>query len=528
MRKREAQPAPKLARVTPAPGHGKKHINSLVGIDIVAAFHDPNLLGYSIKDPSTFGPMFTEAKAIFALPMDETELALYRQCTGRTDPPTKPFKRAVLINGRRTAKTFLMAATATWAGCFRDYSPYVSKGEKITIFCIAADRKQARLCMRYISGFLSAPGLKPYLVKETAEAFELLGNVIIEVATASVSSTRGYTLGGVLADEASWWSNADGSANPASEIFTALTPGLATIPGAMTIIATTPGGKRSFVGEIYDACYGDNNNAHTLVWSAPSLVMNCTLDPAEIELAYKLDPAAAAAEWGGQFRLDVDALLTPDVVDRATIDGMYERLYDPQYYYVAGIDMASGSAGDSATLAISHREDDIGILDLVREVRPPFSTDAVSIEFSDTMHRYGISTAFSDRWAKGWVEESFKRNNILIEYSDLDRSGIYSTFLTLINSGRAKLLDIKRLRDQLLGLTRYNSRVKEIIDHKRGQHDDVATAACLSLVKCVNELTALDYWRWAETPEGKATIDTRILENQLRSGALIFPAGVHW
>ncbi|MGO9236976.1 MAG: hypothetical protein ACLP4V_23965 [Methylocella sp.] len=463
--------------------------------------------------------MFTEVKALFALPPTEDDIALYRQCTGRTDWPTKPFKRIVLVNGRRTAKTFLGAAIITWAACFRDYSPYLTKGEKVTLFCLAADRKQARLCMRYISGFLSAPGLKQYLVKETAEAFELVGNVIIEVATASVSSTRGYSLGGIFGDEASWWNSNEGEgANPASEIFVALTPGLATIPGSITIIATTPGGKRSYVGEIYDACYGDNNNDHTLVWSAPSLVMNCTLDKAEIELAYRLDPAAAAAEWGGEFRHDEDQLVRDEIVGRATPAGVYERLYDPQFYYVAGIDMASGSGKDAASLAISHRENDVAILDLVREVRPPFSTDAVAVEFSDIMRRYGVSTAYSDRYALGWVEESFKRNSILIEYSDLDRSQIYSSFLPLINSDRIRLLDVKRLRDQLLGLTRYNSRVKEIIDHKKNQHDDIINAAALSLVKCVEQLTAVDYWRWLASPAGEARHQQNMLEQQMASG----------
>ncbi len=84
--------------------------------------------------------------------------------------------------------------------------------------------------------------------------------------------------------------------------------------------------------------------------------MNCTLDKAEIELAYKLDPAAAAAEWGGEFRHDEDQLVRDEIVGRATPAGVYERLYDPQFYYVAGIDMASGSGKDAASLAISHRE----------------------------------------------------------------------------------------------------------------------------------------------------------------------------
>ena len=249
--------------------------------------------------------------------MNKADLDLYRQCTARTDPPTKQFEHALLVCGRRSGKSFLQAAIAVWLAIFRDYSEYLSKGEKATIFVIAADRKQARTIMRYIGGFLEAPMLKQYLVKEVAEAFELVNNVVIEVATASYKAVRGYTLAGVLADEAAFWTDEDGR-NPCSEIFTALTPGLLTIPGSMSIISTTPMGKRNFVGEMFDANFGDNENDHTLVWQAPSLTMNPTLDKAEIDLAYKLDPVKAAAEYGAQFRNDVDALLTPEVIDRAT------------------------------------------------------------------------------------------------------------------------------------------------------------------------------------------------------------------
>ena len=151
--------------------------------------------------------------------------------------------------------------------------------------------------------------------------------------------------------------------------------------------------------------------------------MNPTLDKAEIDLEYKLDPIKAAAEYGAQFRNDVDALLAPEVIDRATPPERYELPYDDTQYYVAAID-ASGGSSDSFTLAICHREGDTGILDLIREVKPPFSPDAVCADFADCMRRYGVSTAWADRYALGWVEEGFKRHSVLIEHSDMDRAAI--------------------------------------------------------------------------------------------------------
>jgi hypothetical protein len=83
----------------------------------------------------------------------------------------------------------------------------------------------------------------------------------------------------------------------------------------MTIIGTTPMGRRGYIGELFDMCHGDNDNIHTLCWQAPSLVMNPTLDRSEIALAFKLDPIKAAAELGAEFRSEFDALITHEALD---------------------------------------------------------------------------------------------------------------------------------------------------------------------------------------------------------------------
>ena len=46
------------------------------------------------KDPSTWVAWRVFLKTLFALPLDNADLALYRQCTGRQNPPDKPFSEA--------------------------------------------------------------------------------------------------------------------------------------------------------------------------------------------------------------------------------------------------------------------------------------------------------------------------------------------------------------------------------------------------------------------------------------------------
>ncbi|TIN19993.1 MAG: hypothetical protein E5Y59_03785 [Mesorhizobium sp.] len=71
-----------------------------------------------------------------------------------------------------------------------------------TILVIAADRKQARVIMRYINGLLSGvPALKKRIEREAQESVDLTGFTIIEVATANFRTVRGYTLAAALCDE---------------------------------------------------------------------------------------------------------------------------------------------------------------------------------------------------------------------------------------------------------------------------------------------------------------------------------------
>src|SRR4051794_35626860 len=99
--------------------------------------------------------------ALFALPMGEEEFAIYRACTGRSEPPLAPFEEGWLICGRRAGKSFTMALVGAFIAAFRDYKSFLSPGERATIALIAADRKQARTLMRYLRAlFLEVPMLR--------------------------------------------------------------------------------------------------------------------------------------------------------------------------------------------------------------------------------------------------------------------------------------------------------------------------------------------------------------------------------
>ena len=78
-----------------------------------------------------------------------------------------------------------------------------------------------------------------------------------------------------------------------------------TVPNSLMLIGSSPWACRGAVYDRYDRWFGVPNE-HVLIWQAPTLEMNPSIDPAEIQLEYNLDPINAAAEYGAQFRTDVE------------------------------------------------------------------------------------------------------------------------------------------------------------------------------------------------------------------------------
>jgi hypothetical protein len=155
----------------------------------------------------------------------------------------------------------------------------------------------------------------------------------------------------------------------------------------------------------------------------------------------------------------------------------------PKITLRAALNDPSGGSADSMTLAIAHIEDNIAVLDLVREVVPPFAPSGVCEEFADVLRQYGIRSITGDRYAGEWVVEQFSRNGITYEPSELTKSEIYGDLLPLLNSRTAALLTNDRLERQLLALERRTSRAgRDQIDHPRGARDDVANAVAGALV----------------------------------------------
>ena len=224
--------------------------------------------------------------------------------------------------GRRAGKSFVLALIAVYLAAFKNYSGYLGPGERATIMVIAADRKQARVIMRYVKGLLENPALAKLLEAETADSVDLASQVTIEVGTASHKTIRGYTLAAALCDEIAFWPQED-SATPDVEIIAALLPAMATIPGAMLLCASSPYARRGVLGRLQAILRLDRSERARLesADARDERDRSATL----IDEAMERDPANAAAEYGAEFRTDVDSFVSREVVEACVDDGVFER-----------------------------------------------------------------------------------------------------------------------------------------------------------------------------------------------------------
>jgi hypothetical protein len=448
---------------------------------IIDACGDPALFARWFRDAETWRAWFVFLRVLFGLPLSAAQQALFHQCTGRETPPAGGARESWLVCGRRAGKSFILALVAVFLACFCDWSPYLSPGERGTIMVIAADKKQARVIYRYAAALLrEVPMLKALISRDTAEAIDLTNGITIEILTASFRTVRGYTLIAALCDEIAFW-RSDESANPDSEILGAIRPAMATIPGAMLLCASSAYARRGALWTAFRKFFG--KDSPVLVWKADTRTMNPTVPQSVIDEAYENDPASAAAEYGAEFRTDVETFVAREVVDAAVVPGRYELSPVSGVSYVAFVDPSGGSS-DSMTLAIAHRDrDGRAILDAVRERRPPFSPDEVVQEFAALMKSYRIRNVAGDRYAGEWPRERLRVAGIRYEVSEKPKSDIYRDLLPLVNSGKAELLDVPRLVAQLCGLERRTARSgRDSIDHAPGAHDDVANAVAGVLV----------------------------------------------
>lgn len=452
--------------------------------------------------------------AMLGEPLTAEEREVFTALTNRDHEPLQPVEEFWGIVGRRGGKTRAAALLSTYLAALCDWKDILTLGERGRLFYMAHTAKQGAIAFGYAKAiFTDLPLFRNLLAAEPSnDCINLTNSIDLEVRAATWRGIRGVTAIGAIFDELAFFRNEDNSANADREILAAMRPALATTGGPLIAISS-PFAKRGEVYEIANREHNADGDKLILVARGSSRTFNPSLPQRVVDRALQRDPAAARAEYLGEFRDDLAAFVDRELVEACIMRGVSARMPNKNVMpYVAFCDPSGGSA-DSMTLAIGHDErnnvfgskrsfvdglllgqaefreavnlKDKYVLDRLIEVVPPFRPELVVQQFADVLKSYGVKSVYGDNYGAAWVRDAFNRYGISYNKSKWNRSELFLNFLPLVNSRSVILLDEPKMVSQLSGLQRrVTSGGRENIDHVAGGHDDVANAAagCISMI----------------------------------------------
>src|SRR5262249_389692 len=117
---------------------------------IIEFVTDPQLLGLAISPAQE-----ALLRAIYALPMSEEGLGLYRACTGPETPPTAPVGEVTVVAGARSGKDSRIAGPVVcYEAIFGGHERHLARGERGVVALVAQDQRATRIAFSYIQNYL--------------------------------------------------------------------------------------------------------------------------------------------------------------------------------------------------------------------------------------------------------------------------------------------------------------------------------------------------------------------------------------
>jgi hypothetical protein len=487
-------------------------------ISLRDAFADRRLLGHVLAGPSWL-PWRILLIAAMGEPLTDEERPVFTRLTGREREPLARVNELMVVAGRRGGKTSAMSAGASYiAGCC-DHSGALARGETGVVLCVAQDTRVAKKILDFCqANFEDSDILRQLIKSRSADTLELTNNINIEVRPASFRKLRGPTYVAVIADELAYWFTEANYANPDIEVLAAAKPGLLTTRGPL-IMASSPYAKQGVLWDTYRKHFGRVGAPLVLVAKGTTRDFNQTIPKEEIDRELARDRARNTAELLAEFRVDLEGFVSLETIE-ACVGDYHEIPPATATTYYAFTDPSSG-ANDSFTLAIARRDGKRVVVDCIREMKPPFSPEAVIDEYAMLLKGYRVTKVVGDRYAGEFPREQFRKRNVLYEPSKKSKSDIYVDFLPMLNSGTITLPRSDKLIRQLCSLERIVARGSghATIDHPKDMHDDIANAVAGAAVLAASRLSFLERWGPALADEPPARPQKSEVQRMAREDA---------
>ncbi len=350
---------------------------------------------------------------------------------------------------------------------------------------LGADKKQAAILRRYCQGLLEAPALAAEVTRNTGELTEFRNAASLEISTNDARLVRGRSAIAVLGSECSHWKTDEFSASSDEEVVSAAEPSMAMCPdGGILMLGSSVYRKRGFMYRQYKELHGSPDTPEdTLVWFAPSTVMNPKLPQHIVDRALAENAPKARAEFLNIWREDLSDFVPLDAIEACTDFNCYERARVPGVNYRAFADAAGGTGTDSFAFAIGHYEprglEKCYVLDVVREYKPRFVPAQVIAELAVLCKVFGITQVYGDKYAIGFHESEWRKYGVRFQAYEQTTSENFLGLLPLLLAKRVQLINNMTARNQIASLERrIGVSDREMVGHPQhaSAHDDVAAA----------------------------------------------------
>ena len=465
-------------------------------IDIITAIRDENILSDDLSPAQE-----AALKVLYGLDLTEQDRELAGRCGGKAWQPANEYREAAFVCGRRSGKSDKLAANvAIYEAFFREHD--LSAGETGVVLLLAQNMRQAKVVKGYIEGKIKrSPVLRRHVRSVRAQEIELDNGIVIAIHPASFRSVRGLSVVCCICDEIAFWWTEDTYANPDVEVVRAARPSMATFPNAKLLLISSP---YAMNGVLWDIWRQRDEDADTLVWHAPTELMNPTVTRRFLAKEEARDPENFRREYLAEFTESVSAFLSAEAIGRCVVKGRREVAPDPERGgYFAAIDAAY--KGDRFTLCIGHhdRERNVAVIDCLRgwqgTSQHPVQLGATVIPaIKELDKKYKFRVVHADQFGAQPLKEVFERNQLYFEehpFTNASKADMYAEVRTRINEGTLELLDhedsLRELRGLQLELLPGGSTRVGHAGYGKAR-DDYADAIALVVSECRNQLQAAD------------------------------------
>src|SRR5258706_3045593 len=194
-----------------------------------------------LSDPETLGTYFAAgswrgwkiiAKAIYGEKLSMKETECFKSIAGDRDPPNRRVREVWLIVGRRGGKDSFASALAAYHSAAIDYQGILRPGEKVSVQCLACDKRQARIILNYTRGyFVRKPLLSSLVENDVAEGFDLSNGCEGRVFTNNIATVRAVAPAVLIMAEIAFYPANDSSSATAYDVYQSTIPAPATGAG---------------------------------------------------------------------------------------------------------------------------------------------------------------------------------------------------------------------------------------------------------------------------------------------------------